>query len=151
MTIAAEHDMARVRQIVETIFNQGELAAADALFTPDYVNHGGLIPDLVHGPEAIKVAVALYRTAFPAFHVTIAELRVDGATILLRWVAHDGAALAPSADAASADRGSLAGTTRARFIDQRIAESWTSWDAEGTVQRWGLVRVPDAAGMVCDV
>ena len=143
--------MAIVRRVVETIFNQGELAAADALFTPDYVNHGGLIPDLVHGPEAIKVAVALYRTAFPAFHVAIAELRVDGATILLRWGAHDGAALAPSA-AASADRGSLAGTTRARFVDQRIAESWTSWDAEGTVHAsphdGGSCR-PERRGIAC--
>ncbi len=143
MTIAPEHDLAVVRRIVETIFNEGELAEADAVFTPDYVNHGGLIPDLVHGPEAIKVAVALYRTAFPAFHITIAELRVDGAAILLRWVAHDGAALARSAGAESIDRGSLEGTTRAHFIDHRIAESWTSWDAAGTVQRWGFVPVPD--------
>ena len=50
---------------VEAIWNRGALEAADALFAPDYVNHGGLIPDLVRGPEAIKVGVALYRTAFP--------------------------------------------------------------------------------------
>ncbi len=144
MTIAPEHDLAIVRRIVEAIFNQGALAEADALFTPDYVNHGGLIPDLVHGPEAIKVAVALYRAAFPAFHIAIAELRVDEAAILLRWVAHDGTALAPSAAAASTGSGSLAGTTRAYFVDHRIAESWTSWDAEGAMQRWRFVPVSDA-------
>jgi len=48
-----------VRQAVEAIWNRGELDAADALFAPDYVNHGGLIPDLVRGPEAVKLSAAL--------------------------------------------------------------------------------------------
>jgi hypothetical protein len=50
-----------VRLAVEEIWNQGDLDTADAVFTPDYVNHGGLIPDLIRGPEAVKLSVALYR------------------------------------------------------------------------------------------
>ena len=64
--MATEHNVALVRHAVEAIWNRGELEAADAVFAPDYVNHGGLITDLVRGPEAIKVSVALYRRAFPA-------------------------------------------------------------------------------------
>ena len=50
-----EHNAGLVRRAVEEIWNGGDLALADVLFAPDYVNHGGLIPDLVRGPEAIKV------------------------------------------------------------------------------------------------
>lgn len=58
---------ALVRRGIDAIWNRGELVVADELFGPDYVNHDGLIPDLVHGPEAIKISVALYRVAFPDF------------------------------------------------------------------------------------
>jgi hypothetical protein len=132
-------DMAVVRRIVEAIWNRGELAVADTLFAPGYVNHGGLIPNLVQGPEAIKVAVALYRAAFPTFHVTVEELRADGSTVLLRWVAHDDIARAPADDTEVDDRSSLSGTTSGRFVDGQVAESWTSWGAARAVRRWGLV------------
>ena len=137
MAMEHEQNMAVVRRIVEAIWNRGELAAADALFTADYSNHGGLIPDLVCGPEAIKVAVALYRTAFPALHVTIEELRVEGETVILRWTARDSAAPAPDADTAADNQGSLAGTTRGRLVGGQIAESWTDWDATRIMGQWG--------------
>jgi len=45
-----EHNAELVRRAVEEIWNQGDLTLADVLFAPSYVNHGGLIPDLVCGP-----------------------------------------------------------------------------------------------------
>jgi len=72
--MAEQRHAALVRRAVEEIWNRGDLALADALFAPSYVNHGGLIPDLVHGPEAIKISVALYRTAFPDLHISVASL-----------------------------------------------------------------------------
>ena len=41
-----------VRRAVEAIWNRGDLDAADELFAPGFVNHNGLITDLVSGPEA---------------------------------------------------------------------------------------------------
>jgi hypothetical protein len=49
--------------LIEAIWSPGELEMADALFTHDYANHGGLIPDLIRGPEAIKLSVVLYHSA----------------------------------------------------------------------------------------
>ena len=43
---SAKHNVAVVRRAVEEVWNQRDLDVADALFTHDYVNHGGLIPDL---------------------------------------------------------------------------------------------------------
>ena len=65
MSQGHERDAAGICRAIEAIWNGGDFTVADALFAPGYVNHGGLIRDLVRGPEALKVAVALYRAAFP--------------------------------------------------------------------------------------
>jgi predicted SnoaL-like aldol condensation-catalyzing enzyme len=81
---SAERNAAAVLRVVEEVWNRGEIELADELFTPEYVNHNGLVPDLVSGPEAIKVSVALYRAAFPGLHVTVEGLVADGKTVAFR-------------------------------------------------------------------
>ena len=131
----AERNGAAVRRAVEAIWNGGALDAADALFAPEYVNHGGLIPDLVRGPEAIKVSAALYRTAFPDLHVVVDDLVADGETVVLRWTAR----AAPPGAIPPGPQGEVTGVTRGRVVGGRIAESWTSWDRAGTLARLGLI------------
>src|SRR3954465_13578859 len=58
-----------VRQVSGEIWNGGNLDLADNLFASDYFNHGGIIPDLVRGPEAIKISVVMCRSAFPSLQV----------------------------------------------------------------------------------
>ena len=139
MATESTQTIAVLRRVVEEIWNAGHLDLADALFAPDYVNHGGLIPDLVYGPEAIKVSVALYRTAFPGFSVAVDELRGDGETAVLRWTARGRHRNSRDGPVAAAGRGSLTGTTRCRLTDGRIAESWTTWDAPEALRRLDLV------------
>src|SRR5687768_3704594 len=86
--MTAQHHIL-VRRAIEEIWNTGRLDIADLLFAPDYVNHGGLIPDLVHGPEAIKLSVVLYRRAFPGLHITLEDLRTTGKLVTLRWTARN--------------------------------------------------------------
>lgn len=51
MSVSAHE--AVVRRAIEAIWNRGDLDVADELFAADYVNHHGLISDLILGPEAI--------------------------------------------------------------------------------------------------
>src|SRR5687767_6429216 len=124
-----------VQQVVDEIWTRGDLELADRLFTPEYTNHGGLIPDLVHGPEAIKVSVAMYRLAFPGLRIVVDDLMVDGDTATFRWEAHADRAALPADGEGRASRGTLRGTTVIRMRADQIAESWMSWDAEGAVQQ----------------
>ena len=134
-----EHNAGLVRRAVEEIWNGGDLALADVLFAPGYVNHGGLIPDLVHGPEAITVSVALYRTAFPAFHITVEALTADGALVELAWAAHRSPPAAPAGPAHASPGGTLRGTTRSRMAAGQIVESWTCWDRAAVLHDLGIV------------
>jgi hypothetical protein len=127
----AEQNNHQVRQEIEDIWNGGDLALADRLFAPDYINHGGLIPDLVHGPEAIKVSVVVYRTAFPRLQVTVIDFLAQGQAIALRWVAHREPQRAGGNDAPDEAPDALRGMTFGRVSGGQIVESWTCWEPAG--------------------
>ena len=130
-----DRKMEVVRQVVEHVWNHGDLDLADTLFDSDYTNHGGIISDLTHGPEVVKVSVALLRTAFPALHVAIDRLTAEGDTVELRWVATSTAGQVP----VTGKRGRLAGTTLCHVVNGKILENWTDWDHAGVLQRLGIV------------
>ena len=118
---------ALVRRAIDAIWNRGELVVADELFGSDYVNHDGIIPDLVHGPEAIKISVLLYRLAFPDLRITVEELAAVGETVVVHGTAWRDAA-GSNLDSLIADRTLLTGITRGRVSEGKIVESWTQWD-----------------------
>jgi len=124
--MSTETNGALVRRAVAEIWNELDLDLADRLFDPAYTNHGGIIPDLVAGPESIKFAVVLQHTAFPHLQVRERALTAEESVVELKWVARHGRPLR-----ASAGRPPLfvaRGTTLIRCVDDRIAESWTTWD-----------------------
>jgi len=118
---------ALVRRAIEAIWNRGDLDVADELFAPDFVNHNGLITDLVFGPEAIKISAAFYRLAFPDLYVSVEALTIKKDIVVLCWTALRSAD-DPEGGAFSASQKLLTGITRSRFADGKIVESWTEWN-----------------------
>ena len=135
--MAEAHNLALVRRAVEEIWNRGQLDLADGLFASAYINHAGLIPDFVRGPEAIKISVALYRTAFPNLHITVDALTAKRDAVLLRWTARNSAG--PASRAAGVPPGTLTGMIVSRCAGNQIAESWTQWDQAGVIEQLGFV------------
>lgn len=125
--MAEAHNAALVRRAVMEIWNRGKLDVADVLFAADYINHAGLIPDFVRGPEAIKISVAFYRTAFPPFQIFIDALTAKRDAVLLRWTARS-----------SAPPGALTGIIVSRCAGGQIVESWMHWDQPGVLAQLGI-------------
>ena len=138
--MSTEQNRHLVRQVIEEIWNGGDLDLADRVFAPGYVNHGGLIPDLVRGPEAIKISVVLYRTAFPRFRVTVIDLLTQGQTVALRWAAHRTPPYAGVQGGPDRGPDTLRGMTFGRVVEGQIIESWTCWEPGGAEE---LVIVQD--------
>lgn len=130
-----------LRRVIENIWNRGDLDMADQLFAPSYVNHGGLIPDLIRGPEAMKITVALFRTAFPTLRVTIDRLTANGDSVEVLWAA----GRTPDHLAAMGERDSrsdqLRGTTLSTLFGGKIMESWTDWDHMNALRRLDRVTL----------
>ena len=125
-----EKNAALVRRAVDEIWNAGDIDLADDLFSSTYVNHGGLIPDLVEGPEGIKFSVALYRAAFPDLHIRVDSLDSIDGTVHMRWTAQStlGDQGTKTTGVMNLEPG-FSGATRSSVADGRIVESWTSWDS----------------------
>ena len=128
---------ALVRRAVETIWNRGDLDVADELFAADYLNHQGLVADLL-GPEAIKISAALYRVAFPGLHIKVEEVSTVEDTVLFRWTASNSSDRLDTSKLASAPR-SLKGVTRSRIAAGKITESWTECDRIDVLNELGLL------------
>ncbi|PYQ85298.1 MAG: hypothetical protein DMG02_28550 [Acidobacteria bacterium] len=128
-----------VRRAIEAIWNRGDLDVADDLFAADYVNHAGVITDLLLGPEAIRISAALHRLAFPDLCVVVEELSTDEDTVVLRWTARRGSAARTDGSAVLSNQKSLTGITRSRLAGGKIIESWTEWDRIGVLRELGLV------------
>ena len=131
----AQEDAALLRRVVDDIWNAGNIDLADELFSSAYVNHGGLIPDLVKGPEGIKLSVALYRTAFPGLHIRVDSLSSSKGTVRMCWTAQTSVAERRNSATGNlnVERG-FSGATKSSVVDGQIVESWTGWDSTVALQ-----------------
>ncbi len=78
-----EANKALVRRYVE-LWNTGNLALADEVLAPDYVDHAH--PEFTPGPLSVKQAVMDFRTGFPDAHVTTEYMMSEGDVVAMRNV-----------------------------------------------------------------
>lgn len=117
-----------IRMIVEEICNKGDIGLADRFFTATYRNHGGLIPDLIRGPEAIKFSVVSARLAFPGLRIDLDNLKVEGQIAEIRWTVLAHPTIGGQLRAELPVVARLTGTMLVRFTSGQVAESWVRWD-----------------------
>ena len=76
-----------VRRAVDEFYNPGNLAAADNLFAPNYVNHDPNAPE-ARTLEGLKALHAARIAAFPDQKVTIEAMFAEGDMVAKRWSWH---------------------------------------------------------------
>jgi steroid delta-isomerase-like uncharacterized protein len=78
--LTPEENKAQFRRTYEELLNGGNLAAAEELVAPNFVNHEAPpVKDL--GPESMRGVATMLRTAFPDLHFEIEELVAEGDTV----------------------------------------------------------------------
>jgi steroid delta-isomerase-like uncharacterized protein len=80
-----EQNKSIVRRFFDEVYNKGNLAVADELVAPDYVSHNQLEIEVL-GPEGIKRAASLQRSAFPDQMSLIQDLIAEGDKVVVRGV-----------------------------------------------------------------
>ena len=78
-----EDHKALIRRFFEEVYNRGNLAVADELVAPGYISHNELNIE-VSGPEGIKKAASMQRTAFPDLVTTLDDLIAEGDKVVVR-------------------------------------------------------------------
>jgi steroid delta-isomerase-like uncharacterized protein len=84
--MTTEADKQLVLRLIEAIWNAGDLAEAEALLAPDFVNHSappGTPPDRA---GFLRTSVTT-RTTFPDFHVKVDDLIAEGDLVVAHFTA----------------------------------------------------------------
>ena len=82
----SEENKALARRYLEEVWDKGNVALIDELFTTDFVRHGPpAVEGEVRGPEGFKGLVSTYHAGFPDFQVTIDDMIAEGDRVVSRW------------------------------------------------------------------
>ncbi len=83
-----------VRQVIEQIYNQGNLQMIDQLISPQHTGfdvgdpfYQSHEPTYQHNTDGIKQFVFIVHTLVPDIHYTIDDIMAEGDNVLLRWTA----------------------------------------------------------------
>ena len=136
-----EENKAQFRRAYEELLNQGNLAIADELVAPDFINHEAP-PGRNRGPESMRGVATMLRTAFPDLHFTIEELVAEGDIVAGRLSmsgTHEGPLMGmppPSGRAVRQEHMHFV-----RYRDGKAVEHWGVRDDLGMMQQ--LDVIPD--------
>lgn len=67
-----------VRQLVEEVFSRGNIALADTLLAPDFIEHEELPPGMPSGRDGVKAAVKMMHTAVSGYKAVINHVVAEG-------------------------------------------------------------------------
>ena len=140
--MSLEENKALFRRIPEEVWSRGDMAAADAVLSAEFVNHN---PAFGHAPtrDGYKATVAAFRAAFPdlvmAVEFAIAEEDLVAMRVCVRGT-HQGQFGAFSPTGRSIE---FTVTASCRVRDGRVVELWVNGDLLGLVgQLGGTVVAP---------
>ncbi len=124
-----------VRTIFEEVWNKGNVALIDELYTPDFVFHDPNLPgDLSR--DGLKGYVVSTRKIFPDFHLTMEDLIAEGEQVADRWTftgTYHGLVPPPPGIHVR-----VQGFAIVRFAGGKVAEQWHQGDQLGLLQQLGL-------------
>ena len=114
-----------VRRLLDEVWTQADLSHLGDLMHDDVVVHMPASPEPLQGLSAYRQFIALYHGIFDQISFSIDDQFGEEDRIATRWRARLDD---------SADGDGVMGMSIHRFDDERIVESWDSWDMLSVVE-----------------
>ena len=144
--MTGEQNKAVVRRWLKEIFEKGNLAIANELFTADSLSHDQTGPgpngEWPRGPEGAKAVVNRYRGAFPDIKYTIEDQIAEGDWVTTRWTATGTNTGSLTGMPATGKPATISGIETDRLANGKIAESWVNFDVLSMLIQLGVVPMP---------
>ena len=140
--MSIEQNKALVRQMVEEIFNRGNISRADEFLAPDFVEHEELPPGMPQGREGVKQLTAMMRNAFPDFKATIEDMVAEGDKVVIRMTwrgTQKGEFMGVPPTGKTVSFGVL---DIIRIAGGKFVEHWGQMDSMGMMQQLGAIPAP---------
>ena len=141
--MSIEQNKALVRQMVEEVFNGGNMSLVDELFAVDFVEHEELPPGTPPGREGAKAITTAIRSAFPDFKATIEHIIAEGDKVFIRMT-WSGTQAGEFMGVPSTGKKFAVGVFDVvRMENGKIVEHWGLMDSMGMMQQLGAMPGPD--------
>lgn len=137
--MSTEQNKAVARQMVEEVFNGGNVGAIDNYLTPDFVEREELPPGMPGGRDGVKALTSMLHSAFPDFKARIDDLVAEGDRVVMRqtWSGtHQGEFMGIPATGRQVSFGVI---DILRMVDGRCAEHWGQMDSMGLMMQLGAL------------
>ena len=131
-----------VREMVEVLFNQGDVGGGDEFLSPDFIENEELPPGVPTGREGVKLLTGMLHTAFPDFEATIEDLIAEDDKVVIRmtWTGtHEGEFMGIPP---TGHRVYLGVFDIVRIADGMIVEHWGLMDNMALMQQIGVMPAP---------
>lgn len=123
------------RRLVEEMWNEGDLSVADETHDSAMVVHWEReFSDL----EEMKAYVSEVRKGCPDFHMDVAFTVADDDRVTVGWTATGTNTDEMRGIPATGRFFRISGMWTHRFVDGKVVEGWSSWDAYGLREQLGL-------------
>lgn len=126
-------------------FNRGDSDAADRLFAAGYVDHDPSRAGLPPGPEGVRQAWSMMRSAFPDLQVEIEDVIAEGDRVAVRGAIHGTHRGELMRIPPTGKRVTVSLIDINRIENGKLAERWGQSDMLGMMQQLGVVPVPEQA------
>jgi predicted ester cyclase len=144
MSTTEVENKAQFRRIYEELFNKGNLAIADELIAPDFLNHEAP-PGSNRGPESMRRLITMLHTAFPDVHYTIEEMLAEGDMVSCRMImngTHQGSFMGIAPTGRSVRQAQM---HLVRFRNGKVIEHWAVRDDLGMMRQLDVIPAPAEA------
>ncbi len=131
---AVSENKAIVLRSETELWSKGNLAAADELYSPDYVCHFIVGPEW-KGVEGIRREVASHRTSFPDWNENVDDIIAEGDKVVIRFTSTgtqrgEFQGLAPTGRKVSIQEVAIF-----RVVNGKIVEQWGMPDVHGLLEQ----------------
>ncbi len=131
--MSIEANKALTMEIINKVWNQGDMEALDSLISPDFINHTSHDPR--EGRDGFKARIQMVRTAFPDWELVAEFMIGEGDDVVTRWRAH-GTHRGRFAEIEPTGREiQVTGIAIDRAIGGKRVESWVEWDMQGLLRQ----------------
>jgi len=140
--MSTEQNTALVRQMVDELFNRGNMSRADEFMAPDFVEREELPPGIPRDREGVKQLTAMLHSAFPDFKATIDDMVAEGDKVVIRqtWSGtQKGEFMGVPPTGKSVSFGVI---DIIRLSGGKIVEHWGQMDSMGLMMQLGAIPAP---------
>ncbi len=146
-----EENKAIIRAFFDQVWNKGDFAFMDDLYTDDFRlnalwENTSLGRSGTADRQEARGTIARWLDGFPDMHVTVEEQIAEGDYVASRHVAVGTQSKPFMGIPNTGKRGAVSGITINRIAGDKVAETWTCWDAAGMMMQLGIIPAPPRSG-----